>query len=552
MSTPDRLSRLLPAVIAAAFGVYASTLSQHPSWDSLRYAASMAADAPGELASAHHPLGGLIAYGLHRVATLAGLGIEPLRALQLTSAAFGAIAVAGLCATLQFAGVGAGVATATAAGLGVSLAFWRVATDGEVYAVGAAALVLAFWALLRVTPECRGRAVAAGATAALAMLGHQFNAVAVLWTPLWFWRRWRAWRPVISYGAGFAPVVAGGYLLAWWISGWGRTAYGFFAWFTHYARLGFHFPPSDPVRGALQGIVASLVPLPPLGWPAPDGWLPLLVAAVLALAALALLCAASWRAARSDRESRGAGLAALMAVSAMVLAAWWEPETLKFWVPGLTCGWLAIGLGLRSAPAWQARALAMTAASLGVLNYGAAIRPRTDAAANPLPGAARAIAAVTAPQDLIIVAPDILGPYLSYYGARAHVTNLFAVAIEARQWEQTVGERLQWLVSDTAGRNGRVFIMSNALTIPPERRRFVPRLPPTVGDLLAPRTLRPVLALRAGTARWTLYEAIASPSLQPHRRKARPATHSFGADDSSSFARHMFKFKLAAACMSVF
>jgi len=512
MNPPNRLSPLLPAVIAFAFGVYARSLSEHPSWDSLRYAASVAADAPGQLASAHHPLGGLIAYGLHRVATLAGVGIEPLRLLQLTSAAFGAIAVAGLCATLRLAGVGAGTATATAAGLGASLAFWTVATDGEVYAVGAAALVAAFWALLRVTPERGGRALVAGAAAALAMLGHHFNAVAVLWTPLWFWRRWHARRPVVSYGAGFALVAAGGYLLAWRISGWGRTPYDFFAWFMRYALAGFHFPQSDPVRGGLQGVVASLMPLPQLGRRVPDGSLPLLVAVVLTLTALLLLCAASWRASRRDRDVRGAGLAALMAVSAMALAAWWEPGTQKFWVPGLTCAWLAIGLGLRSGPAWQARALALTAASLAALNYGAVIQPRSDAATNPLPEAARAIAAVTAPHDLVVVAPNIFGPYLAYYGRRAYVTNLFAVAREARRREETVGERLQRLMSEAAARNGRVFVMSNALTIPPERRLFVPRLPATVENLVAPRALREVLVLHVRAAQWTLYEAIATAS----------------------------------------
>jgi hypothetical protein len=453
----------------------------------------------------------LIAYGLHRVVVGANLAIEPLRLLQLVSAGWGALAVAGACASVRAAGAGSVVAIGTALGLGASQAFWEIATDGELYAAAAAALVFAWWALSRVTLAGRGSAAVAGAAAALALLGHQFNAVVAVWGAIWLWRRGCSWRVLVAYGIGFSLVALAGYGPAFWVSGWGHTPYGFFAWLTHYARFGFHFPEVDPIRGAIGGVVASLVPLPgQLAPPPARGWPPLFAAVVFTLAALATLGAMSWRAARSDRDSAGAGVAALMGLTAMALAVWWEPNSRKFWVPALVCAWLAIGVGLRSGRGWQARALLLTVMALTALNYGVAIAPRADPATNPFPRAARAIAAVTAPDDLLIVAPDILGPHLAYHGSRTHVTNLFAVALDANARKLTLRERLDQLIRETAARNGRVFVTADVLTIPPSRRDLVPPLPATVAELFAPRSLHVVLAFRTGETERLLLEAVSS------------------------------------------
>jgi hypothetical protein len=112
---------------------------QYPSWDALRFAAATAANTPASLTSAHHPLGGLLAYAVYRVVHTLGWSMEALTALQVTSAAGAALAVGGMYAVLRRAGSPL-TALATAASLAVSLAFWEVATDGEVYAVASAAL----------------------------------------------------------------------------------------------------------------------------------------------------------------------------------------------------------------------------------------------------------------------------------------------------------------------------------------------------------------------------------------------------------------------------
>jgi hypothetical protein len=472
------------AVAGFAFALYAATLNPYPSWDALRYAYATAAHAPSGLTSAHHPLGGLLAYALYRAAHLIGWPLDALRALQLTSALGGAVTIAATYAVLCRAGALPIAALGTALALAGSLAFWEVATDGEVYAVATAALMVAWWQLLAVARGGGAAAVGAGAASGVAILGHQFDAVLLPWSALCFRH---AARPVWGwtiYAASTAATTLAGYLIAWRMSSWSGTWYGFFSWATHYVRVDFHFPASNPVSGGLRGLLASVVPF--------FGGLEDLAAAAVVAAVVGVGVAAAvagWRGCAHPVASA----AALAALTAAALAACWEPGTRKFWVPTLVCGWLAMGLALVRTAQQRGGGLVLCAAAIGLFNVATVMLPRATAGANPYRDAAQRIAAVTAPQDLIVVGTDILGPTVAYYAARPHVTNLFAIYLGAAARGRDGESSLHHLIAAAHARNGRVFLSSDALLLSAERRAMVDAWPASAEQLLGDRRRVPVL-----------------------------------------------------------
>lgn len=489
-------------VAALAFAVYAATLSNHPSWDALRYAAATAAHTPASLTSAHHIMGGLLGYALYRIAQALGWHLEALRALQLTSAAGAAVAVGGLHAALRAEGASATTALGTAAALAASLAFWEVATDAEVYAVAAAALIIAYCVLLRAARGDDRTMVWAGVASGAAVLGHQLNAVVVLSAALYFRRARRSPRAWTLFLTAIALTVAAGYACAFVLSDRSASWDGFMSWTLGYLRAGFHFPRGDPLTRGPLGLAASLVN-------GSGGMADLAALAVLAI--VVAVCTAAWRAAWSGRAHAFAASAALAAFVAAVLATWWEPQSLKFWVPTLVCGWLAVGLALSREPARRASAVALCAAAIALLNL-AVIVPR-NAEPNSYRDAAREFAAVTAPADLIIVGSDLLLPHLEYYAVRPHATNLFAVFRPARG-RSDVRTQLDALLDATRARNGKVFLTSDAFAIPPDRRAMAPNVPASAAELVPDAKPVPVLRYTVRGSQRALFEIV------PDRRRA--------------------------------
>jgi hypothetical protein len=196
----------------------------------------------------------------------------------------------------------------------------------------------------------------------------------------------------------------------------------------------------------------------------------------------------------------------LAAVTAAVLAGWWEPASRPFWVPALVSAWLALGLAHLDASRRRVRALGLAAAAVTTLNLGAVILPRADASGNPYRAVAQHIAAVTATEDLIIVGTDILGPSLAYYGRRPHTTNLFAVFLESRQRHTDPLAELHRRIAQALDREARVFISSDALDLSPGHRAMIDPLPGTFADLLRGGTRRPLLQYQVRGAQRVLYE----------------------------------------------
>jgi hypothetical protein len=246
----------------------------------------------------------------------------------------------------------------------------------------------------------------------------------------------------------------------------------------------------------VRGLAASLVPVSD-GLPG--------IAAVAVLAAVVGVCGAALYAGWQGRAHPLAGAAGLAALCAAVLAAWWEPQTHKFWVPALVCGWLAVGLALSGDRAGRGRALASCAAAIALLNLALVVLPRA-AGPNPYRAAARQVGAATAPPDLIIAGVDILGPHLAYYAARPHVTNLFAIFLDSRGRDGR--EALRKLVDHTRARDGRVFVTSDAFEIPPGHRALAPGIPDGFEALLPGAQRVPALRFSVGGSQRVLYQLI--------------------------------------------
>ena len=507
-------------VTLCAFALYARTRSAFPSWDTLHYAADTAAAAPAGLASAHHPLGTLLAYGVHRTARAFGLTVEALVTLQLTSAACAAVALGGLYAVLRRAGACVAAAAGATLGLGGSLAFWEAATDGGVYAAAAAALIVAWGALLTHARDSLRRAAAAGVAGAAAALAHQFNGVLAIWASLWLWRVGQPAAAAV-FCLATAVTAALGYALTLRVSRWAWSSHGFAAWWTHYLRLGLHWPAAHPLSGALSGVANSVVRFSPPDRACLACGLSGVAAAVTLLAVVGVAVVA-FREAEPTRQ-RPVGLAALVALSAGGLAAWWEPGTRTFWVPALASAWLAIGLALARAAPGRVVALGLTAVALTALNLAAVMLPRADASANPYPRIARRIAAVTAPDDLLIVGTDILGPSLAYYGDRPNETSLFAIFLEAARTHGDPYRYLHRLIEHAWQQGGRVFISSDALDIDPARRAMVAPLPTTLTALLPALRRVPVLYYSVGGPERGLFMVLGRVDsvVTPHLKSVR-------------------------------
>ena len=171
------------------------------------------------------------------------------------------------------------------------------------------------------------------------------------------------------------------------------------------------------------------------------------------------------RAPRPDalRESAFARATLVLAGAAI----WWEPQSLKYWVAVAVCGWLTLGLlTRRSLGGFDSAVLAM-ALAIPVVNLGGAIDRSRNHDTETI---ARRIGGATRPEDLLVVGTDLLGPSLRYHGERPHATSPFAVWYRATLAGEQGSTALRRMVDESRSRGGRVFVASNALDLDRARR----------------------------------------------------------------------------------
>jgi hypothetical protein len=312
------------------------------------------------------------------------------------------------------------IATACAALMGLSYAFWYYAVEVEVYTIAAIFLVIALAFLLDLARAADWRtALALGIVQGIAVLFHQTNVLlgVTALVALMFGSQGQVWRErgrlLVAYGTPLALIVGGAYLWAGLgISGFRRWD-DLFGWAAGYATTGWWGGAID--QNKLELLVTGLT----LTLAATGG-------IVLGVVLLGLF-AGHWRTVRA----LPAGLIAIVLSWLVVYGAfflWWEPDNIEFWIaslpPALLLLGLAVGTNRTAAHPWLAPGIMGGLGVVLLLINGSTIVQRGDATQDLQRVIAQATAALTQPDDLIIAADGLQELYLPYYEGRNQVISL--------------------------------------------------------------------------------------------------------------------------------
>lgn len=487
----------LSLVAGAGFlALYLLTLTDVHTYDALSYILDVDRKPWRELFHPHHlaygPFGALI----RGLAAASGWSGSAERLLQVANAIAGALGVAlfAVVARRETGQVAAGALGGLL--LGASYAYWYYAVEVEVYTIAAVFLIVALGLLLPLAraPSLR-LAAGLGAVQGCAVLFHQTNvllcvpALVALLLGLGGWgapgRARGGVALLLAYGLPLALIVGGAYLwVGLGVSGfrsWGELV----AWAAGYATTGYWGGPVDstklPLLGAgLAGTLAR-----------PGG-------AVIGLG-LVLVLLLRWQGLRRAPRGAVAVCAAwLLAYGAFFL--WWEPDNIEFWIASLPPFYLLVLLAVWGADRWPGEgrdvgasrpwkapaakgklwSLALLVGGLAMLGInGASIARRGDASRDLQRVAAAALAAYSAPGDLI-VAPDGLPElYLPFYEGRPNVISLSQAMAASGDWPAACA-LIHGRVDETLAAGYAVLIAEDAIRPPPAP----PGEPPTPAQRL--------------------------------------------------------------------
>lgn len=488
---------LIPALLFAA--LYLLTLTSVHTFDALSYILDVDRKPWRELFHPHHLAYGPLGAGIRLAASSLGWEGSAERLLQAANALAGGLG-AGLFAALlarltarwQAAALGALL-------LGASYAYWYYAVEVEVYTIAALFLIAALWLMLELAQRPTPRlALGLGAIQGLAVLFHQTNVLLSLPALVALGMGLRAapatdahprtGPALLAYVAPLALLVGGAYLwVGLGVSGF-RSWEALFRWAAGYTTTGYWGGAVDGARLALlgEGLAGTI---------APDG------GALIGLALLATLALNARRLARAPRGALAISLTWLAVYGAFFI--WWEPENIEFWIASLPPFYLLVVLAAflpvsdQPLPRFWPALLLVCGLALLPLN-GIAIARRGDATRDLQRVTAAALAARSAPGDLLIVPDGVLELYLPFYVERPQAISLNQAMTATGAWPDACA----WLHTriDTAlGAGYAVLIAADAirpLPAPPgEPPTPAERLgldPETVAECYAP--LQPALA----------------------------------------------------------
>lgn len=489
---------LLPALLFAA--LYVLTLTSVHTFDALSYILDVDRKPWRELFHPHHLAYGPLGAGIRLTASSLGWEESAERLLQAANALAGGLGV-GLFAALLARLTGRWQAAVLGALLlGASYAYWYYAVEVEVYTIAVLFLIAALWLMLELAQRPALRlALGLGAIQGLAVLFHQTNVLLSLPALMALGTGLRAAsatgaRPrtgpalLLAYAAPLALLVSGAYLwVGLGVSGF-RSWEAFFRWAAGYTTTGYWGGAVDGARLALlgQGLARTI---------APDG------GALIGLALLATLALNARRLARAPRGALAMTLTWLAVYGAFFV--WWEPENIEFWIASLPPFYLLVVLAAylpvsdQPLPRFWPALLLVCGLALLPLN-GTAIARRGDASRDLQRVTAEALAAHSAPGDLLIVPDGVLELYLPFYVERPQAISLNQAMTATGAWPAACA----WLHAriDTAlGAGYAVLIAADAirpaLAPPGEPPTPAERLdldPDTVAECYAP--LQPALA----------------------------------------------------------
>lgn len=444
----------------ACLMLYLSTLVQVHTFDALSYALDVDKKPWQELFHPHHlaygPLGALVRV----LAGALGWSGSAVLPMQLANALAGALGVSLFAALVYALTRRHDLALCGALLLGGSYAYWYYAVEVEVYTIAALFLVLCLWLLVRLTraPDAR-LCVLLGLAQGLATLFHQTNVllcvpagVALLLAGgqhaggRWLFAA-KLW---LAYLLPLALVVGGSYLVVGFGISDFRSWQEFMQWNTAYARTGWW---GGPLTGSKlvelgRGLAGTLAH--PYG-----AWLLLFLVGLLVLYLRRLLlrwrrlvlCLAAW----------------LVVYGAFFL--WWEPGNAEFWIASLPPACLLLLLALEAGgPRWHAGVWLTLAVALSMLvsNYGAVVA-RGTGAYTPQRAIAAALAARSAPGDLLLVPDGLQELSLQYYEGRANALSLSQVLAESGgDWNAACG-RIQGRIEAAMSSGVAVLIADGVL-----------------------------------------------------------------------------------------
>lgn len=443
---------------------YLASLTQVHTFDALSYVLDVERKPLRELFHPHHvaygPLGALAL----SVARLLGYGGEAAVPLQVVNAVAGAGGVALFYVVLRRVTARDDVALAAALLLGTSYAYWYYAVEVEVYTVAVLFLVacLGLLARLLVRPGAGGWA-ALGLAQALAVLFHQTNVL--LCMPAFVaWlvsgpRGWKGAAQLSAYGATLAAGVGVGYGAAALLGGLHSWA-AFAAWATSYARTGWWggLLTADKWASLARGL-ADTVAQPGGAW--------------LGLGLLGLVLVAAVRGQHLLRPQWRLALCLLcwlLMYGGFFL--WWEPDNVEFWIASLPPALALLALALSTGKRWSASVWGALAVAVALLSLNGASIDYRGAAANDLQRqVAMALAARSAPADLLVIPDGLQELYLQYYERRPNFISLNQALYESaasgagEQWPEAcaiVQRRI-----DAALASGSAALIGNEVLRPP-------------------------------------------------------------------------------------
>lgn len=474
--TPRLLLRESVPIWVVLFAVYTLTLSSVPALthDSLTYLNAMHEGGVG-LWHPHHLVYNAIGAEWLRFVRSLGVVSDGLKIVAWVNSALGATSAV-LCYLLlrDRAQTGRLLALAGTVGAAGSFGFWFYSVSVEVYVLPLTVLLAATYVLI--SPRLGTRHVlAVGVLTGLAVLGHQVNVmfgavvVVVLLSKARTVGRATAGRWLAVWAATASSVVVAAYGLVLWLVVKPQSAAEANSWFTRYAGTDTFWAPPGPSTlpragfGASRAIVgghflfrfgwfrdraASAVPGKSL---TDEAFLvrnvPIGLAALLAVTAVVggvLLVLVLVRGIRRRGYVPARARTLLLALAAWVVTyslffLVWEPTNVEFWIPQITCVWLAAaalcarGAGFRPAESGRWPRLLLAAAVLvSVTNFAGSILPAVDSANDIYAYRFRALGRVVGAGDAVVVDR----PYLSTgYNTR----NTGAGAIPAEPYSETVG-----------------------------------------------------------------------------------------------------------------
>jgi hypothetical protein len=216
-------------------------------------------------------------------------------------------------------------------------------------------------------------------------------------------------------------IVAGAYLwVGLGVSGF-RSWADLSAWMEGYARTGWWGGAVDGAKLAGLGVGLSRTVAPP-GWE------------ILPIGLLAVLLAHLRGLRSAPRGLSWVLLAWLLTYGAFFL--WWEPDNIEFWIASLPAFYLLLLLAVAyrqttdagsgwSFVARRSSVVALFALGLAMLGINlASIRQRGDASGDLQRKITSALAARSAPGDLLVAPDGLLELYLPYYAGRENIVSL--------------------------------------------------------------------------------------------------------------------------------